>query len=82
MLGVQVNIPNLNLDGATLLKVPPPEAAAGSLLRMRGRGLPGDVGKRGDVLATVRIPAPAVITPEEKMLWEQLAAGSSFKARG
>ena len=78
MLGVQVNIPNL--DGATLLKVPP-GAAAGSLQRMCGLGLPGDGGKRGDVLSTVRIVSPAVITPEEKILWEQLAAGSSFKAR-
>lgn len=78
VLGVQVNVPTL--DGPTLLKVPP-GTSAGSLLRMRGLGLPGDGGKRGDILATVRILTPATITPEEKILWEQLAAGSSFKAR-
>lgn len=78
VLGVQVNIPTL--DGATLLKVPP-GTSAGSLLRMRGLGLPGDGGKRGDLLSTVRILTPAAITPEEMLLWQQLAAGSSFRAR-
>jgi len=79
VLGVQVNVPTL--DGTTLLKVPP-GTSAGNLLRMRGMGLPGEGGKRGDILATVRIVIPAAITPEEKILWEQLAAGCSFKAQG
>lgn len=79
VLGAQVSVPSLE-GGAANLRVPP-GTASGSLLRMKGLGLPTDSGPRGDLLATVRVITPAAISPAEKVLWENLAAGSDFKAR-
>ncbi len=78
VLGVQVKIPAL--DGATSLKVPP-GTATGSQLRLRGLGLPREGGTRGDLYATVRIQTPTNVSTEERALWEQLAAKSTFKPR-
>ncbi|MCX6954162.1 MAG: J domain-containing protein [Verrucomicrobia bacterium] len=78
VLGVQVKIPAL--DGPALLRVPP-GTAGGSQLRLRGLGLPREDGARGDLYATVQIRTPATVEPDERLLWEQLAAGSKFKPR-
>ena len=78
VLGVQAIIPTL--DGATTLRVPP-GTAAGSRLRLRGLGLPGDDGGRGDLYASVRVQIPPTVTTEEQALWEQLARVSLFKPR-
>lgn len=78
VLGVKVTIPAL--DGATVLTVQP-GTAAGSQLRLRRLGLPQEDGTRGDLYATVRIRTPATVAPEERALWEQLAAISKFKPR-
>ena len=79
VLGKRIKIPTL--DGSAMLNV---KACmqAGSVLRLRGLGLPKDGAKRGDLYATVRIEIPASVTAEEKKLWEQLAAKSSFDPRG
>jgi len=78
VLGVQAKIPTL--DGLTSLRVPP-GTAAGRQLRLRGLGLPGEDGHRGDLYATVRIQVPPSATAEEKALWEQLAKLSHFEPR-
>ncbi len=78
VLGVQVKIPAL--ESAVLLKVPP-GTAAGSQLRLRGRGLPHEGGSRGDLYATVRLQIPTTITADERALWESLAAMSTFSPR-
>jgi len=78
VLGVQVNVPAL--DGPTSLKVPV-GTSSGSQLRMRGLGLPKEDGTRGDLYATIRVQTPESPTPEEKELWEKLAAISKFKPR-
>jgi curved DNA-binding protein len=78
VLGVKVKIPTL--DGETSLRVPP-GTAAGSQLRLRGLGLPGEDGKRGDLYATVRIQTPGSVSAEERALWEKLSKTSSFKPR-
>ena len=78
ILGVQAKIPTL--DGTTSLRVPP-GTAAGSQLRLRGLGLPGNDSVRGDIYATVTIHMPAVVSPEERTLWEQLSRLSTFKPR-
>jgi curved DNA-binding protein len=78
VLGVQVKIPTL--DGATSLRVPA-GTAAGSQLRLRGLGLPREDGSRGDLYATARIQTPAAVSPEERVLWEQLSRTSTFKPR-
>lgn len=78
VLGVQAKIPTL--DGQTTLRVPP-GSAGDSQLRLRGLGLPKEDGTRGDVYATLRIRTPATVSAEERALWAQLAALSTFKPR-
>ena len=79
VLGKQVRIPTLN--GTAMLNIKP-GTQAGTVLRLRGLGMPSDGAKRGDFYATVRIEVPASVTEAEKKLWEQLAAGSVFDPRG
>ncbi len=78
VLGVKAEIPAL--DGATSLRVPA-GTTSGSQLRMRGLGLPREGGGRGDLYATVNVQIPAKVSDEERALWEQLAAKSSFNPR-
>ena len=78
VLGATIPIPTL--DGKVSLKVP-----AGTMpereFRLRGKGLPTGSGILGDLHAVVRIELPLIITPEQKILWQQLAAGSTFNPR-
>ncbi len=78
VLGATVQIPTL--DGMVSLKVPPGTTAEREF-RLRGKGLPSGDGTRGDLHAVVHIQIPPQLTPEEKVLWEQLAAGSEFNPR-
>ena len=77
-LGATIQIPTL--DGMVSLKIPPGTAAEREF-RLRGRGLPSGDAARGDLHAVVHIQIPSELTPEEKVLWEQLAAGSTFSPR-
>jgi curved DNA-binding protein len=79
VLGRQIKIPTL--DGSAMLNIKPC-TQAGAVLRLRGLGLPKDDTKRGDLYATVSIEIPPSITDDEKKMWEQLAAKSSFDPRG
>jgi curved DNA-binding protein len=79
VLGKQVRVPTLS--GSANLNIKP-GTQAGTVLRMRGLGLPKDDSKRGDLYATVSIEVPSSVTDDEKKLWEQLAAKSSFDPRG
>jgi curved DNA-binding protein len=78
VLGTTVDIPTL--DGTVSLKIP-----AGTMterqLRLRGKGLPTSAGTRGDLYAVVSIQVPMHLTPEQKVLWEQLATKSTFNPR-
>jgi curved DNA-binding protein len=78
VLGATVHI--LTLDGTVALKVPPGTTTEQEF-RLRGKGLPSDNAMRGDLHAIVKIQVPALLTPEEKVLWEQLAALSTFNPR-
>jgi curved DNA-binding protein len=78
VLGKSVQIPTL--DGSANLTIKP-GTQAGALLRLRGLGMPKDDAKRGDLYATVIIEIPMTITDDERKLWEQLAAKSSFNPR-
>ena len=78
VLGATVHIQTL--DGTVSLKIP-----AGTLaekqFRLRGKGLPTGNGSRGDLYAIVSIQVPAHLTPEQRVLWEQLAVKSTFNPR-
>jgi len=78
VLGATVRIPTL--DGMVSLKIPPGTTAERDF-RLRGKGLPSGDGTRGDLHAILRIQVPSQLTPKEKVLWEQLAAASSFNPR-
>ncbi|MFF5207731.1 DnaJ C-terminal domain-containing protein [Streptosporangium sp. NPDC000396] len=67
--------------GEAKVKVPP-GTSSGRRLRLRGRGLPNPRGTPGDLFAEVRIMVPPRLTDEERRLFEQLAAVSTFNPRG
>jgi curved DNA-binding protein len=58
-----------------------PGTSSGKRLRLRGRGLPNPRGTPGDVYAEVRIMVPRTLTDEERRLFEELAATSTFDPR-
>ena len=78
VLGASVHIPTL--DGMVALRIPAGTVAERQF-RLRGKGLPAGHGTRGDLYAIVSIQVPSHITPEQKVLWEQLAATSTFNPR-
>jgi curved DNA-binding protein len=78
VLGATLDIPTL--DGTVSLKIPA-GTRAGRQLRLRGKGLPTRDGTQGDMYAVVSIQVPDQSTSEERKLWEQLAAKSTFDPR-
>jgi curved DNA-binding protein len=77
-LGASVEVPTL--DGSTRVKVPA-GSSSGRKLRLKGQGMPGPRGARGDLFATVKIVVPKKPTKKERELYEQLAEASSFDPR-
>lgn len=78
VLGTTVPIPTL--EGAVSVKVPP-GANPGQKLRVRGKGLPGSGGARGDLYATVSVRMPTELDDKERILWEELGKHSKFNPR-
>ncbi len=78
VLGTTIHL--ATLDKAVSLKIPPGTMAERQF-RLRGKGLPSGAGTRGDLYATVSIHVPTQLSPEEKTLWESLAATSTFNPR-
>jgi len=78
LLGVKVKISTL---GEPIALTVPPGTAAGTQLRVRGQGLPREDGNRGDLFAVVQLSMPTDVGPEERGLWEKIAALSTFNPR-
>jgi molecular chaperone DnaJ len=70
-LGTDVQVPTL--DGKGKLRVPP-GTQPGSVLRVKGRGMPRRSGGRGDQLVEIRVEVPSSLTPRARELVEALAA--------
>ena len=70
VLGDQIIVPTL--EGNARLKLPP-GTQGGQRFRLRGRGLPGVSGQRGDLYVVVQIAVPKKLSDSERKLWEQLA---------
>jgi curved DNA-binding protein len=70
VLGDQIIVPTL--EGNARLKLPP-GTQGGQRFRLRGRGLPGVSGQRGDLYVVVQIAVPKKLSESERKLWEQLA---------
>jgi len=77
-LGATVPVPTL--DGSARVKVPA-GSSSGRRLRLRGEGMPGPGGRKGDLYASVRIVVPKVLAKRERELFEELAAVSRFDPR-
>jgi len=71
VLGCDVHVPTL--EGRAKLKITP-GTQSGKKLRLPGMGLPLGGGKRGNLYAVVSVTVPTSLDPQEKALWEQLAA--------
>ena len=59
----------------------PAGTSSGRRLRLRGRGLPNRRGTPGDLYAEVRIMVPKKLSHEERRLFTELAATSTFNPR-
>lgn len=69
-LGSKIELPTL--DGSSVLRVPP-GTASGTVLRMRGKGVPSLKGKtQGDLFVKIKIVFPAVIDEDSKDLYRKL----------
>jgi curved DNA-binding protein len=66
--------------GEAKVKVPA-GTSSGRRLRLRGRGLPNPRGRNGDLYAVAQIMVPPRLSSEERRLFEQLAATSTFDPR-
>jgi len=63
------------LDGKTLQVRIPPESQPGTLLRLRGQGMPhyDSPQQRGDLYVRLEVELPRNLTPQERELFKQLA---------
>lgn len=78
LLGGNVEVPTV--DGKAKVNVKS-GTLAGSVLRLRGKGLPDIQGRgKGDLLAVIDIDVPSKLTADEKKLLEQLSECPNFKS--
>ena len=78
VLGATIRMPTLH--GTVSLNIPA-GTAADRQFRLRGKGLPTGSGTWGDLYAMVSIQVPSQVTPEQRVLWEQLATKSTYNPR-
>ncbi len=80
-LGARINVPTL--DGPVALKIPA-GSASGQRLRLRGRGVPGDVSGRvpsGDLVAELQIVLPPVRDERSKELLREFGRLNDIDVR-
>ena len=73
-------VPVKTLEGSVSVKVPA-GFQQGQKLRVRGKGLPAGVSKRGDLYVEASIQVPTQAGKAEERLWKELAAKSGFDPR-
>ncbi|MFJ5535464.1 DnaJ C-terminal domain-containing protein [Streptomyces sp. NPDC093261] len=78
-LGAMVPVPTPS--GATAKVSVPAGSSSGRRLRLRGEGMPNPRGTNGNLYAEVRIMVPSRLSDQERRLFEELAAVSSFDPR-
>ncbi|WP_327293905.1 MULTISPECIES: DnaJ C-terminal domain-containing protein [unclassified Streptomyces] len=77
-LGASVPVPT---PGGTAKVTVPGGSSSGRRLRLRGEGMPAPRGRDGDLYAEIRIMVPPEPSDEERRLFEELAAVSTFEPR-
>ncbi len=76
-LGTALEIPT---PGGSRINIKIPEnSEQGKKLRMKGRGLPGDVA--GDLYIVVKLTLPKAVTPEAKELYQQMKTDFPYNPR-
>lgn len=80
VLGGRVQVPTLS--GSVHLTIPA-GTQGGQTFRLKGKGMPGlkQKGTFGDLLTTIKIRIPKMLTPQEHELYEQLAALRGISTR-
>jgi DnaJ-class molecular chaperone len=69
-LGTQTELATLN--GKVMVKIPP-ETQSGTVLKLKGQGMPfTDGDRRGDLFAKIKIIIPSRLSAEEKRLLDEL----------
>jgi molecular chaperone DnaJ len=69
-LGGKIEVPSI--DGTTLMIDVHAGTTSGTVLRARGKGLPGLRGGSGDLLVTAVVYVPSRVNAQEKKLLEDL----------
>jgi len=76
-LGVPIEIPTV--DGKVKIKIDP-GTQPGKVLRLRGKGIPDVNGYgKGDLLVTINVWVPKVLSKEEKAMIEKMAKSQNFE---
>ena len=78
VLGAVVSVPTP--DGRARIKIPA-GTQSGRKLRLKGQGLPGVDGRRGDLILKIKVQVPESAGIRERHLWEELARESAFHPR-
>ena len=78
-LGAEVKVPTL--DGEPVTVRIPPGTPSGRTLRVRGRGVPGAGGHRGDLLVTIEVAVPQRLTSRQRAAVEALAEAMAGSPR-
>lgn len=79
VLGCTLSVPTLG--GRVQIRIPP-GAQPGQQMRVRGAGLPGMDGVKGDLHVVLHIAVPTELSEAERKNWERLAEESGFRPRG
>jgi molecular chaperone DnaJ len=74
-LGAEVKVPTLG--GAPVTLRLPPGTANGRTFRVRGKGVPGKDGTRGDLLVTVEVAVPQKLSGDARAAVERLAEATA-----
>jgi curved DNA-binding protein len=69
-LGTELKVPTL--EGSARLKIAP-GTQGGQRFRLRGQGLAGISGTRGDLYVIAQIQIPKKLSEREREIWNQLA---------
>ncbi|MGC5017417.1 molecular chaperone DnaJ [Micromonospora sp. DT47] len=78
VLGIDLRVPTL--DGAVTLRVPP-GTPSGRVLRARGKGVVRRDGQAGDLLVTLDVVVPAIVSDEARAALESFAGSTPPAAR-
>jgi curved DNA-binding protein len=70
VLGTELKV--TTIEGSVRMKIPP-GTQGGQRFRLRGRGLPGSTGTRGDLYVEVQMQIPRKIAERERELWTELS---------